>query len=279
MTIEWPNGWRTRTYPRAAALAIVAIISVTSTVQSQELGRVEGELKVNGKPVELNYSYVYTEEHPFNEGEYGTVIKLTTEEVPYRELDSPFSGGSTLSVSFDAQGEVYSRNLFLRTSEGSQSVSGLDFEFSLEQSGPDEYRGTIQGTIEYFDDQFELSLKFAAAPLAETGTPLPPHGGEPGKAYVAHFEVMSSGDMDKIRKMVPQEALDDMKEMGLSEEEVLEFITMSTPSEVEIVGGTLDGDTAYLEVKMVMDGQPGTGTITMEKEDDRWVLVSELWKQ
>lgn len=266
-------------YTRNLTLAIVAISTLTLTAQAQEFGRVEGEFKVNGKPVELTYAYVYTEDHPLNEGEFGTVIKLTTESVATRQLSSPFQGGSTLSVSFDAQGNVYSKDLFLRTSDGSQSVSGLAFEFKLEQSGPEEYRGTIQGTVDLFDDKFEFSLKFAAVPMAETGTPLPGDGGEPGKAYMAYFETMSSGDWEKISKLIPKEELDDMKMMGLGDEQLLEFLMMMTPSEVEIVGGTLDGDMAYLEVKMVMADQPGTGTITMEKQDGHWVKVSEAWKQ
>ena len=66
-------------------------------------------------------------------------------------------------------------------------------------------------------------------------------GGEPGKAYLALFEVLSSGDMDKIREVVPPEDLDQMKELGLTDDEVLEFLTLTTPTEVEIVGGTFPG--------------------------------------
>ena len=279
MTNHKPHGQLSRIRKRAAALLFVAISITTFSVQAQDLGHVEGKLIINGEQVDLKYAYVFTEDHPFNAGESGFVIKLTTEEVAVRELGSAFAGGSTVSVKFDAQGEVYSRDVFLRTSTGNMSASGLDFEFNLQQSGPEEYRGSMLGTVEFVDDRYEFSLTFAAAPQAETGTPLPADGGEPGKAYLAHFELMGSGDWDKISKEIPKDELEDIKQMGLSDEEVLEFLTLFKPSEVEIVGGTLDGDMAYLEVKMVMDGQPGTGTITMEKQDGKWVLVSETWEQ
>jgi hypothetical protein len=277
MTIEQLFASRREVFPRAALLAVVTITSMATTLQSQEMGGVQGGMTVDGEPIELKYSYVYAEEDPFNEGEVATVIKLTTEEVAAHRVESPFSGGSSLSVSFDAQGEVYSRNIFLRTDEGTQSLSFSgtpDFRFSLEQSGPDEYRGTIQGTV----DQLEFSLSFAAAPFPETGTPLPPDGGEPGKAYLALVEIMSSGDMDKIRAIAPKKDLDEFVQMGLSDEDVLEFLALLSPSEVKIVGGTIDGDTAFLEVEMVMGGEPGSGTITMEIKDGRWVKVSEAWK-
>ncbi len=279
MTTHKPNGQLTRIRKRVVALSVVAFSITTFSAQAQDVGHVEGTLIANGEQVDLKYAYVFTEDHPFNAGESGFVIKLTTEEVAVRELDSAFAGGSTVSVKFDAQGEVYSRDVFLRTSTGSMSASGLDFEFNLQQSGPEEYRGSMLGTVEFFDDRYEFSLTFAAAPQAETGTPLPADGGEPGRAYLAHFELMGSGDWDKIRQEIPEDELEGIKQLGLSDEEVLEFLTLFRPSEVEIVGGTLDGDTAYLDVKMVMDGEPGTGTITMEKQDDKWVLASEAWGQ
>jgi len=65
---------------------------------------------------------------------------------------------------------------------------------------------------------------------------------------------MGSDDWDKIRKEIPEDELEDIKQLGLSDEGVLEFLTLFRPSEVEIIGGTLDGDTGYLNVKMVSLG-------------------------
>jgi hypothetical protein len=249
---------------------------MTPPLQSQELGRAEGAFTADGEPVALEFAYVYAEDDPFDEGAIATVIKLTTAEVGANEIESPFAGGSSLSISFDAQGQVYSRNIFLRTSDGSESVSfsgSPDFRFDLEQSGPDEYRGTIGGTV----DQFEFSLRFAAAPFPTTGTPLPADGGEPGKAYLELAAALSSGDMEKIRAVAPKEELENFQQMGFSDEEVLEFLALTSPSEVTIVGGMIDGETATLEVEMVMAGESGSGTITMEKKDGRWVKVGEAW--
>ncbi len=51
-------------YTRNLTLAIAVIFTLTLTAQAQEFGRVEGEFKADGKPVELTYAYVYTEDHP-----------------------------------------------------------------------------------------------------------------------------------------------------------------------------------------------------------------------
>jgi hypothetical protein len=157
----------------------------------------------------------------------------------------------------------------------------LGFDFNLQVSGPEEYLGSMSGTDDLGSDKYEFSLKFAAAPrVAEPGKPLSADGGEPGKAYMARFELMSSGDWDKISKAMPPEQLAGMRESGFSDEELLGYLTMGLADEVKISGGTLDpaGDRAYLEATRVMEGQTQTGTITMVLEDGKWVQMSERFK-
>ena len=91
---------------------------------------------------------------------------------------------------------------------------------------------------------------------------------------MAYFEIVTTGDMERIRKILPSDLLEAMNEMGLSDAEVMKYLTLFSPSDVEVVGGTLHSNVACFDIKMVMDGQPSTGIITMERFDGQWISVT-----
>jgi len=72
--------------------------------------------------------------------------------------------------------------------------------------------------------------------------------------------------------------LDDLqKQLELSDAEVLEFLTLFQHTDLEILGGLLAGDTAYLDVKGKSEGEPATGRIKMKLAEGQWVLSGESW--
>jgi hypothetical protein len=281
MTNHYPDR-RSGQVSKAMGLLTLIIIGVaTLSVQAQDLGHAQGKLIANGEPFEFKHAYVYFEDNPLEDGETGTVIKLTTNAVDIRDLGQATSGGNTISVHLDQAGKVYSRNVNLRAKTGFVSASGLPFDFDLQKSESNEYRGSLSGKVDSVNDIYEFSLKFAAVHKAvEPGTPLPADGGEPGKTYMARFELLNSGDWDQISKAMPAEQLEGMRASGLSDEELLGYLTLGLASEIKIIGGTLDalGDRAYLEATRVKEGQSGTGTITMVLDHGKWERMGESWK-
>ena len=133
--------------------------------------------------------------------------------------------------------------------------------------------------FEVFDQQVAFDLRFTA-PLPEElpGELLPAGGGDPGAAYVAWRNVVKSGDLEKIKASLPQERREEFEEMPPEDQkDALEFMQMMSPEDIEVLGGRLVGDVAYLEVKATMDGEPVEGDIKLEKMDGVWVAVTEGW--
>jgi hypothetical protein len=53
---------------------------------------------------------------------------------------------------------------------------------------------------------------------------------------------------------------------------------MMTPTEIEVLGGSSDGETAILNVIGTMDGQEVTGEITMAFTHGGWVMTDAAWE-
>ena len=99
-------------------------------------------------------------------------------------------------------------------------------------------------------------------------------GGEPGKALLAHFDAVRSGDVDKLRgEMHPDNhaQLDEMiksGEVGM----VINMMQAFTPDEVTITGGKIDGDSAEVQFTGKMDGEAANGSAMLGKAGDRWLV-------
>ena len=228
---------------------------------------------INGESVAIQHAYVQAQENPLEEGEQAFLVTLTAEPVPYLEVDSYH--GTSLQVLFASDGSSISRNLFVVTDTRQTSIGGLDINAELSTAGPEEFRGRMHGSGEFFDDSYEIDLSFAARipKPEELGEPLPAGGGAPGKAYLESVELLATGDLDLIRSKMPAEKLEELndlqKQMELSDTEVLEFLTLFQHTDLEILGGLLAGDTAYLDVKGKSQGEPVTGRIKMRLAEGR----------
>ena len=114
-----------------------------------------------------------------------------------------------------------------------------------------------------YDFTFKAPLSDLNAPI---GDPLPPGGGEPGKAYIAWVEAVHSGDPQRLKPLVSPE---------LAEE--LELMKSMTPTDLKILSGSSDGKTAILEVEGKMEGETLRGEITLSKEGEHWMATKTSW--
>ena len=57
------------------------------------------------------------------------------------------------------------------------------------------------------------------------------------------------------------------------------MIQMMTPKDAKILSGTIDGETAVLQVEAMMDGEKANGEITMMKLGEVWTPKKTSWKQ
>ena len=122
---------------------------------------------------------------------------------------------------------------------------------------------------------------FGASPARKSGK-LPRGGGEPGKAYLAYFAALESGDVAKVKALKLAEI------EGWDDDEIRMWIPRKRDQEVQkvkVTGGTIQGDKAVLDVTAEQIGQPAWGKVDMTRAggvwretDARWSLVGPLKK-
>lgn len=140
--------------------------------------------------------------------------------------------------------------------------------------------GVLSGTSQ--GDKIRLSFD---APIQSTlepvvvGTPLPSDGGEPGKALALHFAAMQSGDLSKVLALAPPEQKAAMEKQNPEQiQKMLGLMKTMTPSDVQITGGRIDGDKAWVDFRGKKSGQAVTGTADMARSAGQW-RVSKISTQ
>lgn len=272
------------------AVCMCAVVLGPTWTGSASEPSVTGVLEANGETVELPYVYVWAEEEGFFEPEDPTwTLLFVDREIEERELDGMLWGAAFVELKITETAEftdapeltVYGQNIRFSADTPGNISGGSYPELEVTTFGPDQFEGRVYHAEpqEFFDDVFRFDFTFAA-PLSDPnrpiGDPLPAGGGEPGAAYMALVEAIHAGDLERLKALAPS----DQAEMLGDEDaaEMLEMIQMMTPKDIEIVSGSSDGSLAILKVSGTMDGQPASGTITLERQDDRWVPTSSQWQ-
>ena len=273
---------------RIAVVAGLVFACAAVPLAASEEATVSGVLVANGEEVALPYVYMWAEKEGFYDPADPTWKILFVERpVEQRDLGDPVWDaawvelGITRSSEFGDEPElqVYSQSLKLKADSGGNISGGTYPEIELEGLGTDRVSGRVHHLKpqEFFDDTYSYDFTFSVPlsdPNAPIGDPLPAGGGEPGAAYLQWIAAIHSGDLERIKSLVPPE-MAEMVGAGTPEEaqEELEFMQMMTPTEVKVLGGSSDGETAILEAEGTMDGETMTFEVTMTRMGDSWVAT------
>lgn len=275
-------------------------------VAVEEAAPLEGTFTANGEKVELLYAYAYEEDGGFYDEDDPAWTLLF--------VGRPLEAGDDYDMIWDAAYlrlgitetaefgdepviQVYSQSIRF-TADQSGNISGGSYpDLEITVTGPDRFSGRVHHTEvqEFFDDTFQYDFTFdvplsdpvtaagdssAAGAVLEDGEPLPDGGGEPGAAFLAWCDAIHSGDFDRIKALLPDEQaamLETEEERELFAED-LEFIQAMTPTEIQILGGSSNGETAVLQVTGSFDGETAHGEITMDFMDGHWNNSAASWK-
>lgn len=122
------------------------------------------------------------------------------------------------------------------------------------------------------DVTFDLKVESVAVPA---GTPLPPDGGEPGKAVVAHFAAIEKNDFKALMATARPEQAKMMAESEKSGEakEMFKMLRDMSPRKVKVTGGTIDGDDALVDFEGVEDGKPMKGVADCVRIAGKWYMT------
>jgi hypothetical protein len=270
----------------ALCIAVTPGPSVSEAEEASTEASVEGVLVANGETVELPYVYIYAKEEGFyDEADPTWELIFVEHPIEERKVDEHIwdaayiSLGVTLTAEFGDAPElqVYSQDIRF-SADAAGNVSGGDYpQIELTEAGPERFAGRVYHTEpqEIFDDVFQYDFTFSAPlsdPNAPIGDPLPAGGGEPGAAYLAWVEAIHAGDIERLKTLVPAEQAEALDAEGIEEE--LEFMKEMTPTNVEILGGSSDGENAILQVAGTMDGETIAAEVTLIHQEGHWIATN-----
>jgi hypothetical protein len=187
---------------------------------------------------------------------------------------------STPSLRIDADGSFGCLNYSSGNGGGSSCNSDYEKALKLTARTAERVAGTFRlktpdGTA---DVTFDLKVESVAVPA---GTPLPPDGGEPGKAVLAHFAAIEKNDFKALMATAqPEQA----KMMAASEKageakEMFKMMREMSPRKVKVTGGTVDGDDALVDFEGVEGGKPVKGVAECVRIAGKWYMSGTSTRQ
>ena len=270
------------------AVVSVALLSMTMTLPTAaaEPAEMSGVLIANGEEVKLPYVYVWVEEKGFHDPADPTwTILFVDREVEERKLGDPVWDAASVEIGVtemtDFEGkrklEIYLQAITLSAKSGGVLSGGTYPKFELEGLGTERISGRIYHTEtqKFFDKSYSYDFTFSASlsdPNAPFGDPLPADGGDPGRAYLKWVKTVHSGSLDDLRGIVPSEMATELDSISPAEaQEQFEFMQEMTPTGVQILSGSTDGEIAILKVEGMIEGEKVTLEITMTRMGELWI--------
>lgn len=182
--------------------------------------------------------------------------------------------GNTLTVNLRSDGPGMCFDYAGESGGGSSCSSAYQSAVQVTRNDTDRVAGRVdwsEGEATVLQLEFDLPV---LSEVARPGRPLPADGGEPGRAVLAHFAAIASADLARIKAVSHPERvamMDAETEADLAE--MLGFLKAMSPTEVRIAGGTVDGDSAYVDYAGKRDGEALRGTAELARVDGRWYVT------
>lgn len=300
------------------ALSVILCV-VPLAFAAEQPSNATGTLTVNGITTKLTHAYAFHDAGVEMTRVFVTPKALDADTLA-GELPLHGSGGQSALRARVAKGELSAIELFI-TGDGSiDTVIIFDraFDAPTPTSGDDlfwsePYRmpgGWVGGRSrskqeqEFFDHRWSYDVAYFApvgekafvvpAPASveaqrkeievrETPRIVPPGGGEEGKAYLAFFGNLESGNVNAaLQQMTPAmlAAVADRMQVAKLAPTDLSLWAMSLttpPGKVEIVGGVRDANGTRLELRRTTGSRVRFGTALMVREENGWKVAEQSW--
>lgn len=268
------------------ASALLLLFHIPLAVTAQPI--VNGTLTANGRMVQLPFVYVWPEKEGFYDpADPAWNILFVERELEPREIDThPWDTawvhiGVTDTKEFSDSGQaelqVYTQSIKF-SADAPGNISGGNYpQFDIVGIGTAIITGRVwhpePQTV--FDDTYQFDISFSAPisdPDVPVGDPLSAGGGEPGQAYLTWVETIHSGEIERLKAIIPAEMVAQFDQLSAEEaREEIEFMKLMTPINVEILGGSSDGETAVLNTEGTLEGQTISVEVTMTRMGSFWI--------
>lgn len=264
----------------------MALLALTLRLAAADPAEMSGVFIANGEKVDLPYVYVWAEKEGFHEPtDPAWKILFVDREVAERALGEPVWDAASVEIGitemtdFDGKRklEVYLQAISLSADSNGVLSGGTYPQFELQGLGTERISGRIYhtGTQEFFDKSYSYDFTFSASlsdPDAPFGDPLPAGGGDPGRAYLKWVETVHSGSLDALKSIIPPEMAEQFESISAADaREQFAFMREVTPTDVQILGGSTDGEVAILEIEGTIGGERVTAEITMSRMGEIWM--------
>jgi hypothetical protein len=205
-------------------------------------------------------------------------------------LDLMRAGGNKITINLDADGPTMCIDFTSRAgdtmSSGSSCDSGMQEAITLTARSAERVAGSMQWGEkdgEHIHLSFDLPIEGGAGgggQVARAGEPLPADGGEPGKAVLAHFAALASGDWNRLKAGAHPDRRGMMEESEKAGEHLpmFEMLQAFAPKDIRITGGTVDGDNAVIDYDATEDGRAVKGQAEVVRFEGKWYLVGTTTK-
>jgi hypothetical protein len=180
---------------------------------------------------------------------------------------------SSITLKIGADGPVGCIDFATQSGGGSSCNGAISEGFKLERNSKD----AVAGRLAYEDGEDRVDVRFdvpVTATIERGGQKLPAGGGEPGKAVVENFAAIHAGDYERSKSLSHPEQRKMMEANEEESKQMFELMKAVTPTDVKILGGLVDGDTAVLDFEGKSDGQSVKGTIDVERYEGKWYVSS-----
>ncbi len=280
----------------AVALSLGLIPQVSSASDA------EGQFIVNDETVLFTHAYALAQPNPFDKAQEVILVIVTNLPLSAEAVEDEWArkglareeGLKYVELAINPEQQLVS----LTTTIGSKStsISGLGkLELKTFDEKSVEGRFYSDGEQSFFDDTFNVDFTFTAEiqkkaelpPAKAEGELPPPTEAEmeeaaisiQAAAYREFATAIHAADLEAVKSVAPANIVQNIEEQSEEENnEMLEFMQLMTPVNVEFQRISVDGDSATLTLSAEEDGLVLQGTIGLIKEGDDWKIDGIEWE-
>jgi len=265
------------------------VLSMGMAAPQAYAGAAKGQLTVNDDTIELQHAYATAEPGFFDETKEDIVVfvsNVTLSDEAVLDMWERHKADKFVEVTIDADQDPISVKVNHPAFQA--SPSGTSTSFILELSTFDEktvagrfYSETEQeffGTVYTFDFTFQTEIQRKAELPPPTEEEKDAAANSPQAAvFLEYIKAAHASDVDALKTLVAAELAQELD--GPDQEDILEFLKMFTPKDVEFQRIVKeDGDSATLIANAQEEGATSKGTLNFVKEDGAWRILEASWE-
>jgi len=274
-------------------ILFAVMLSMMMASQNIYASKAEGKLTVAGDTVQLQHAYAMAQPGFFDKTKEDIVVTVTNIPLPEKAIEDRgeriglVSEGTLKSVEITINSKQQPISVGVKHSAFKASPSGFSSNYILELKTFDEKN--VEGRMyckteqEFFDTAYTFDFTFKAEIHRKKKLP-PPTKAEKEAAAKSHQAALyqkfakatNDRDVETLKKVLTADVAAGLD--GPDKDDMLEFMQMGNPPEIEFQRITVEGESATLMLGAQQEGQELVGKAEFVKEGDLWKLMIVNWE-